>query len=294
MNRFKSFSNYTKKCPNSLNIKVYLPEDDRIKTEAVKKDGMRSIEIFKSTNINSEKKQIQIIKSNAVRVEGNKPNRESIKICRNDERKELIIVTKKQEKIEIVMTPKSFEISKNKEMIINEENGTKAVTSLTEEKCEEFENFIRPEVENIKVEIDAPNEEKKKNPLNFVFNEVKQKIIEVKVAKKDIDNEVVPEPKIIANGGILILKEAKDMFRERKELMEDDPVIKMPEDLSCLERKVKKEEKVEELTCHGDAIGELKNSVDESMVDGDMSLKGKIIKDRGKNIEKKNTLEEFF
>jgi hypothetical protein len=34
------------------------------------------------------------------------------------------------------------------------------------------------------------------------------------------------------------------------------------------------------LSCHGDAIGELKDSVDDSMVGGDMSQKNKIINDK--------------
>jgi hypothetical protein len=39
------------------------------------------------------------------------------------------------------------------------------VTNLFEEKCEEFKNIVRPEVESINVVVDTPKDEKKKNLL---------------------------------------------------------------------------------------------------------------------------------
>jgi hypothetical protein len=62
-------------------------------------------------------------------------------------------------------------------------------------------------------------------------------------------------------------------------LQKDDPVIEIPEDLSCPEIKVTKAEIIEKLTCHEDVV-------DDEMVDKDMSLKNKILKDR------KNTMKE--
>jgi hypothetical protein len=38
-------------------------------------------------------------------------------------------------------------------------------------------------------------------------------------------------------------------------------------------KKITKEEMIEKIACHGDAMDKLSDSVDESMVGGDMSLK---------------------
>jgi hypothetical protein len=104
MHRFKSFSNCARKCRNNLNVKIYLPEDNRIKTETTKKDDMKSIAICTNVNVNIEKKQeqIQITKPDAIRIKVNRPTRKAIEICRSNEKKKLVIVTKKQEKLEIV------------------------------------------------------------------------------------------------------------------------------------------------------------------------------------------------
>jgi hypothetical protein len=70
--------------------------------------------------------------------------------------------------------------------------------------------------------------------------------------------------------------------------------------LNCPKRRDIEEARFEEMTCHGVAMCELKDFVDDSMVGGDMYLKNKIINDRKHFNEKKpfkekrDKLEDFF
>jgi hypothetical protein len=63
---------------------------------------------------------------------------------------------------------------------------------------------------------------------------------------------------------------------------------------------VSEEDRIEELCCHGDAMGKLDDALDENIMEGDMLLKAKIIKDREKHIEripfkeKKDKLENIL
>jgi hypothetical protein len=102
----------------------------------------------------------------------------------------------------------------------------------------------------------------------------------VKVVQKIDEKAKVPDPKIVKeNDNYVVIKEEHDS-ELMKILLEDDPIIEIPKDLSFSERKITKEERMEELTCHGDAMDELKDSVEDTMVGRDMSLKNKILRDR--------------
>jgi hypothetical protein len=59
-------------------------------------------------------------------------------------------------------------------------------------------------------------------------------------------------------------------------------VIPIPEDLSCPEKKVSKEDVIVELCCHGKAMGILVDAFGEKMEGGDLSLKEKVLRDREK------------
>jgi hypothetical protein len=50
------------------------------------------------------------------------------------------------------------------------------------------------------------------------------------------------------------------------ELDKDDPIVPIPKDLSCPEKKVSKEDLIEELCCHGEAIGTLTDAFEGKMV----------------------------
>jgi hypothetical protein len=138
----------------------------------------------------------------------------------------------------------------------------------------------------------------KKEPINIVVKYKEQRNIEVRPTKKVIDNEVIPERKIIYN----IYKVIKDNPEPEilLELRRDDPIIAIPKDLSCTKNKVSKEDMIEEMCCHGEAMRKLDDAVDENMMGGDMSLKTKIIYGRKKHLEKisfeekKNKLEKYF
>jgi hypothetical protein len=118
-------------------------------------------------------------------------------------------------------------------MLCNEEKVVRSEANLIEKKIEEFRNIAIQENLNINIVTEDPTDKKKKEPFNFVFNEVKQKNIQVKATKIVKDDEIVPEPKIIKEkGNYIIVKETPDS-EEMKGLKKDDPVIKMTQDLSC-------------------------------------------------------------
>jgi hypothetical protein len=160
------------------------------------------------------------------------------------------------------------------------------------EKCEELRNVIQQVDNSVNVVIDDPKETKKKEPLQFVFKELKQKNIEVKIAQKIDSNEIISDPKIEkVDVKYVIIKEKNSVSKLIEELQKDDTIIKISEDLSCSARKVTKEERIEELTCYGDAMGKLEDAIGDKMVGGDMSLKNKILRDREKYKEKKTFKE---
>jgi hypothetical protein len=113
------------------------------------------------------------------------------------------------------------------------------------EKLEEMKRKnLKPET-NVRVIIETRKVTEKKKPINFVFNENKQRNIEVRYVKKIDDFAVIPNPKIIKEvGKYKIIKLVPDS-EEMKILQEDDPIIKIPEDLSCEEKKNMKEERIE-------------------------------------------------
>jgi hypothetical protein len=83
------------------------------------------------------------------------------------------------------------------------------------------------------------------------------------------------------------------------ELKKDDPIIAIPKDFSCPEKKISKEVRIEEMCCHGEAMGKLDDALDKNMMGRDISLTAKIIKDRERHIERiqfeerKSKIEEF-
>jgi hypothetical protein len=52
--------------------------------------------------------------------------------------------------------------------------------------------------------------------------------------------------------------------------------------------KITTEEKIEEAICYGEAMGSMKNSIDNSMVEIDMALKDKLLNNREKHYEVKH------
>jgi hypothetical protein len=143
-------------------------------------------------------------------------------------------------------------------------------------------------------------EVKKKETLAFNFGISDKRNIEVKPTKKVDDFEEVPEPVIIKEKGeYKIIKETPDS-EIQLELRKDNPVITIPKDLSCPKDKLSEEEAIEELYCHGDAMGNLTDAFEGKMVEEDMALKAKILRDREKHIEripfkeKKEKLEKHF
>jgi hypothetical protein len=52
------------------------------------------------------------------------------------------------------------------------------------------------------------------------------------------------------------------------------------------EKKISKEDMMEELCCHGNSMGNLTDAFDGKMVGVDMALKAKILRDREKPVER--------
>jgi hypothetical protein len=242
MLRFKSFSNYIRKVRKSMAIKVYLSEDEK---------EIRNMKIFETRPITICKNENPIKKENPIQIQAgksshkvvvtNKPKVEPIKVIMNDAKKGQIIVKKNQEKTEVITTLKTVEDRKDLNAIIEEEKKNICGSDgKMEKKCEEFRGIMGQEVINLNVVIETPKEEKKKEPYRFLFDETKQRNIEMMAIKKVVDNEEIPEPKIIKeNGEYKVVKEIPDS-EKAMELLKNDPVIKRPEDLRCEERKLQR------------------------------------------------------
>jgi hypothetical protein len=129
-------------------------------------------------------------------------------------------------------------------------------------------------------------ESKKKEPLIFTFGTSNKKSIEVVVKKKVDDLEIIPDPEIIKENGEYKVLEKIPLTEVQIELQKDDPVIPIPADLSSPEKKVSKEDVIEDLCCHAEAMGILVDAFGEKMVGGDLSLKAKVLRDREKYNEK--------
>jgi hypothetical protein len=106
------------------------------------------------------------------------------------------------------------------------------------------------------------------------------------VKKKVDDFEEVPNPEIVKENGEYKIIEKTPLTDVQIELQKDDPIIPLPKDLSCPEKKVTKEEKIEELCCHGEAMGNFIDAFEGKLVEGDLSLKAKVLREREKYNEK--------
>jgi hypothetical protein len=173
---------------------------------------------------------------------------------------------------------------------LDEENRLKNAMVLEKEVInqkplkEEIRKENTKEKEIMAAEIITTNV--KKEPINIVLKWDKKRDIKVKPTKKVDDYEEVPEPEIIKeNGEYKVIKGTPDS-EIQLEIRKVDPVITIPKDLSCPEDKISEEEAIEELCCHGDAMGNLTDTFDGKMVGGDMALKVKILRNREKNIER--------
>jgi hypothetical protein len=136
----------------------------------------------------------------------------------------------------------------------------------------------------------------KKERVQLIINKVKQRDINLQIKSKIDGKERIPDPEIVKKDGKDIIIRKKSPFTEMlNKLYEEDPIAEIPEDLSCSKRKIILEE-----ICHEDNMGSLKDSIDDTMIGRDMSLKSKIINDRENHYERKrfkekrDKLEEFF
>jgi hypothetical protein len=172
-------------------------------------------------------------------------------------------------------------------------------TSL-EKKIIEMENILTTAVVNVNVLEVGETEVKKKVPLAFNFGMSDRRNIEVKPVKKVDDFEEVPDPKIIEEDGEYKIIRETPLTEIQLELRKDDPVIPIPKDLNCPEKKTSKKDTIEEPCCHGDAMGNLTDAFEGKMVGGDLALKAKVLRDREKYIEripfkeKKEKIEKHF
>jgi hypothetical protein len=156
--------------------------------------------------------------------------------------------------------------------------------NIVEKKIQELFNILSDEIN-----------------VNVVIKTSTKRNIDVEIQSKINGKEIIHDSLITKNKQRHFVIEVNNVVDEEIEnkLNGDEPTINMPKKLIYEPRKIPKEEIVEELICHGDALDELKDIVNENMLGDDYSLKIRIEKNRKlyneKNPfkEKKLAIEEF-
>jgi hypothetical protein len=153
-----------------------------------------------------------------------------------------------------------------KEVVIEVKNIKERNEADFDKKVDELRKIMTPDVVNVNVleTIEQKNEDKK--PMAFSFGASGIRNIEVIPVKKIDDYECNPEPEIIKEDGEYRIIRKISLTETQLKLDEDDPIVPIPKDLSCPEKKVTKEEIIEELCCHGEAMGTLTDAFEGEMV----------------------------
>jgi hypothetical protein len=97
------------------------------------------------------------------------------------------------------------------------------------------------------------------------------------------DQEVVPLPMLVKEENTYKIvtqnETSKKIFLKENE---DDPVIKPCDKFEIVEKKTLEKDEMEERFCHGEAMGQLNDVIDDDMLSRDKSLKAAIIKERNR------------
>jgi hypothetical protein len=140
-----------------------------------------------------------------------------------------------------------------------------------------------------------------KPPLNFNFEKVKSKNISVKNEVKSNEKDIIPEQLIQKNEkGIYSVTRGVENPNLIYKIEEDEPKIKIPLQSECSYHQIYRRRSYEILWCHGKAIGNQFELIDNNMLEGDDSVKTKILSERKHYSEnkpfkeKKETIEKFF
>jgi hypothetical protein len=252
MNRFNRFSKYIKIHREEMGLKVFLPGDKKKPVLDNKNVCLKPIVITKNNmskeiKIEFKKEPIKVVKTT-----------EPIRVVKNIPSKELIIVKKDQEAIKISVA--------KKEILIDVGNIKERNEAGFEKKVDELRKIVTPDVVNVNVlEINDPNNEGKK-PMAFSFGASGVRNIEVIPVKKVDDYDCIPEPEIVKEEGEYKIVRRTALTETQLKLDEDDPIVPIPKDISCPEKKISKEDIIEELCYHGEAMGSLTDAFEGEMV----------------------------
>jgi hypothetical protein len=123
---------------------------------------------------------------------------------------------------------------------IDEEKSIKEANVVVEK---EFNQRLKQKEEEIvnerKVSVDTVI---RKEPINIVFKKERRSEIDVMPKKKVDDWEEIPEPEIVKENDEYKVVRKTPLTDVQIELRKDDPVIPIPKDVSCSEKKEKKED----------------------------------------------------
>jgi hypothetical protein len=188
--------------------------------------------------------------------------------------------------------------------------------SAKEENIEKTVTTIKEEQEAIKPEEETDNDKKielienvtTRKPEIISIDNVRKRNIEVKVIDKKVQIEM-PLPNLEKGDEEYKLTTQNESCRKLfLKIDEDDPIIKLPNKFELVEKKISKELEIEERVCHGEAMEQLNDVIDEIILAGDNSLKTVLLnepleyqsevkgpmKKNNSFKEKKKILEEFF
>jgi hypothetical protein len=87
-------------------------------------------------------------------------------------------------------------------------------------------------------------------------------------------------------------RKLQKLKESRIEINADKSLEKIKNNLYCELRKISKEERLEEICCHGEEMGSLRDKIDENMLGGDYSRKAKNMKERSRLVEMKTFREK--
>jgi hypothetical protein len=153
----------------------------------------------------------------------------------------------------MALAPKGKENNKNLSVKPVESNivEKKEVSDLTQEKG----NVVK--VTNTAVKL-----------VEIIFKKEEKRNISVKVQimEKSPDE---PLPIITKENGEYSLNSLNEICKKLFLKKDDDPKIKSCKEFGVVQKKITKEERMEEETCHGDVMGQIDNAIDGDMLSGD-------------------------
>jgi predicted CopG family antitoxin len=159
MNRFKSFSRYVKEHRVRMGLKVFLPGDKKVVVSDVKSIKSKPIEVIRKNVVN--KVMVPEPMKEQIKIEVRKV--EPVKVVKCNCNKELIIVKRNQEVMEISATRK--EATLDMQIIAKKEDDDVEL----EKKINEARNIMEPVHTSVNVLETGVAENKKTEPLVFNF-----------------------------------------------------------------------------------------------------------------------------